>query len=163
MILLARYWRILAAAALVAALLSLYSWRISKAEQAGYERATADMAARVAKANAETAGLEQRQRAQSDKAAQAWEKNRNDLQSQVDRLLTVTRPSLRVCRPASAAPVSSAASPAGSADDAARGSVDAMPSQRDIGIAMVQFGGDCERYRRQLISLQDWIKSSSNP
>lgn len=152
-----RYAWVLAAAALVAIVLYAISRALESAEQTGYDRATAEMAARIAKANAATAALEQRQREQSQKAAQAWETQRNDLQSQVDRLLTVTRPAIRVCKPASAAPVPGASEPAGRIDDPAGGAIDAVPAERDIGVAMVQFGGECERYRAQLSALQAWI------
>lgn len=155
-----RYWKLAAILAVVGFFFFALNRAIGRAEQAGYERATADMAQRVAKANAATAALEQRQRVQSRQAEQSWESQRNDLQSQVDRLLTVTRPAIRVCRPASAAPVPGVAAATGSFDDPAAETIDALPAGRDLGPELVQFGGECERYRRQLIELQGWISAT---
>lgn len=151
-----RYAWILAAAALVAIVLYGISRAIDRADQRGYGRATAEMAARIANANAKTAALEQRQREQSDAASAAWETQRNALQFQVDRLLA-RKPVVRLCHAAREVPVSQPAATAGSFDDPAGGTIDALPSQRDIGPELVQFGGECERYRAQLSALQAWI------
>lgn len=128
------------------------------ARVAGYEAAEADMAARVTKANAATAALEQRQREQSQKASQAWESERNELQGQVVNLLArgVT---VRVCKPAASGGQLpgdgySTASFDGTAwvDDAP------LRSGPDIGPALAVYGGKCEEYARQLSALQEWFK-----
>lgn len=157
-----KYAWVLAVAALVAIVLYSISAALNRAEQTGYERATAEMTERVSKANAETAALEQRQRAQSARAAQAWETQRDELQSQVDRLLTITRPSVRLCKPAREVPVPSAADSAGRIDDGAERSIDAVQVGPDIGSAAVLLAGECERYRRQLSALQAWVKTAAS-
>lgn len=160
MMFLAKYWRVLAVAGGLAALLTLYSCQLDKAEQRGYERATAEMSARVAIANAATAALEQRQRIQSEQAAVAWESKRNELQGQVDDLLR-RGVSVRVCKPAaSAAPLSGAGTTTAGTDGPAGRALDAVQAGRDVGTELVQLGAECERYRQQLIGLQSWVSEA---
>lgn len=160
---LARYWRVVAILLALGAVLIAIQRCTANAEHRGYQRARDDMSIEVNKANARTAALEQRQRAQSDAAAAAWEKQREDLQSRVDSLLTVTRPVVRLCREPRAAPVSQPASPAGSFDDPAGGRIDAVSLGPDIGGAAVLLAGECERYRAQLSALQAWIIETHAP
>jgi hypothetical protein len=155
--LLRRFWPVLAAVGF--GLLWWWSWQrgMHQAEQRGYDKARGEMAAQVAQANAETAALEQRQRVQSQQAAQAWESKRNELQGQVNTLLA-RGVSVRVCKPvASASPLPGASPATASPDDAARGNVGAVQAGPDVGTQLVQLGAECERYRQQLKSLQDWI------
>lgn len=159
---LARYWRVLAIAAAVAGILILVTRCTEQAEQRGYNRATAEMAARVAKANAETAALEQRQRIQSERAAKSWESKRNALQSEVDRLVA-SRPVVRLCKPASAAPVPGTAESAGRIDDGAGRRIDALQAGPDVGLGLVQYGAECERIRQQLTGLQSWVSETLSP
>lgn len=151
-----RYWRVLAAAAAAALILYAISHVINKAEARGYAAATAEMAAMVATANAATMALELRQREQSNKAAVAWESKRNELQSQVNGLLA-RGPVVRLCRPASSAPLPGASGTPGSFDEPTGKPIDAVQAGPDIGSAAVVFGGECERYRRQLSDLQSWV------
>jgi hypothetical protein len=134
---------------------------LNKAHRAGYAAATAEMAARVAKANAETEALEQRQRIQSQRAAQAWESKRNELQGQVDTLLA-RGVSVRLCKPAAARAVSvpGATRTATSADDSAGRDVGAVQAGSNIGTQLVQLGAECERYRQQLSELQSWVSQA---
>jgi hypothetical protein len=157
-----RYWRVLAVSAAVAITLVLVSRCTDQAEQRGYDRATSEMAARVLAANAETEALEQRQRIQSQQAAQAWESKRNELQGQVDDLLA-RPPVVRLCKPAAAspAPVSGAGPATARPDDGAGRPVDSLQAGRDVGTQLVQLGAECERYRQQLSELQAWVMSTS--
>jgi hypothetical protein len=154
-----RYGKVLAVVAVVGAILAYHTIQLDKAEQRGYDRATAEMAQRVAQANAATAALEQRQREQSQKAAQAWESKRNELQSQVDGLLA-RKPVVRLCKPASGTPVPGAGSAASRPDDAAGASFDTVSMGQDIGPAAVVLAAECERYRSQLGALQAWVNEA---
>ena len=138
------YGRVLASAALVAALFVLYSCQMHKAEQRGYARATAEMQARIEVGNAKAAVIELQQRRQSARAAAQWETDRNALQSQVDQLLT-RRVSVRVCKPATAraATLPRTTEPTGQPHDAAASGVDAVQVGPDVGDRVVQLAGEC--------------------
>ena len=140
-------------ACVAAALVSGYAYH------AGYESAEAAMARKVSAAQARTIAVNQRARERTQEAAQAWESERNELQSQVVDLLArgVT---VRVCKSASAAAVPAAARSAARADDPPRSQVDRVPDEPNVGPELVRLAGECEGYRRQLTELQDWIAST---
>jgi hypothetical protein len=151
--------------AAVLAITGAYVWHraeVRAAHKSGYADAEADMAQRVRIANEQTAALEQRHRQQSDAASAAWESSRNELQGQVDGLLR-RGVSIRVCKSAVSAPVSAASGTAGSVDGPAAGNEHAVQASDDIGPAAVLYGGDCERIRRQLGEIQEWVRTTRGP
>jgi len=159
MMFLAKYWRVLAIAAGVA-LFAAYSWHLAReGDKRGYQRAQTEMSQRISEANAATAALEQRQREQSQKAAQAWESKRNELQSQVDGLLA-RKPVVRLCKPAGGAPLPGASTTPAGSHDAAGASFDTVSVGQDIGPAAVVLAAECERYRQQLSALQSWVSDT---
>lgn len=153
MIFLARYWKVLAIVAAVGLVLVLYRHQIDSAYDRGYEAATAEMAERVAQANAQQAARD----AQARKAFQAnesrWIGERSALQNQITAL--AGRVSVRVCRPAASSGelsgAGAAASRAGGTGESRFHDVQAGP---DIGAAITVFAGECESYRRRLKELQ---------
>jgi hypothetical protein len=160
MMFLLRYGKVLAISVAVAAVLVGINRCCAYHERRGYDLATAEMSAKVSEANARTAALEQRQREQSQKAAQAWEIERNELESKVAGVLAGQRPVVRLCKPApSGGTVPGAAAATASADEPAKARVDVLLAGPDIGVPMVQYGAECERYRAQLKALQEWVAS----
>lgn len=163
LLLLQRYWRILLAGAVAALLVWIWIYALHKAESKGYQRAQAEMAARVAQANAATAALEQRQREQSQQAAQVWEKQRNELESQVARVLAspLSRPVVRLCKPSSSGELPSASPATTGLDGATQQRVDALQMGPDIGGAATVLAGECESNRLKLIAVQSWVQQVS--
>lgn len=163
MIYLAKYWRYAAIVAVLAGGWAYHRVQVNAAQRAGYAAAQADMTAQVAKANAATAALEKRQRDQSHKAAVAWESKRAQLESQVTGLLLKPRPAIRLCRDgAGGGQLPGPGSGASSFDGGPARRIDAVRVGNDIASAGVVLAAECERYRQQLSSLQEWVRASQS-
>lgn len=154
-------------APIIAILFSLglaYAYHLSalnSAKRAGYQAAQAEMAKQVSAANTRTAALEQHQREQSEAAAAAWSKERDELQGQVVDLLA-RGVSVRLCKQSTGSrqlPEKPGAS-AGAAEATSR-PVDGVSAGRDIGPEILRYGADCDRYRAQLSALQRWVSETT--
>jgi hypothetical protein len=153
--LLARFWPYLIA---MAALAGAVLWFSHSRYQAGYEAAQATMAVAVRKAEAATAAAEAKAHAITEAKDREWQTERNALQGRVTDLLSRPAPAIRLCKPAASrsevpAVPSSTGQPARAASDAGP----ALQAGDDLGPALVRYGGDCERLRRQLMALQSWV------
>lgn len=157
-----RYAPAVAITLLLAAGWFCHRTQVNEARHAGYNAAAADYRAAQEIEAGKARAKEQRDRAASDEASQRWEKDRAQLQSEIDHLVGSQRVSVRMCRPvAAAASVRPASADPGESFDAASGPIDALQARPDIGGALVLYAGECERYRQQLKSLQEWVKSST--
>ena len=97
MIALLRYWPAAVAVLLLAGMVAYHKVQLGHARKAGYAAATAEMAEKVAIANAATAALEQRQRKQIYEAENAHQKALSDLDA---RYASQRVPAVRLCPPA---------------------------------------------------------------
>jgi|GEM_PF-6596814 len=155
MIFLARYWRVIAIAAAVGLVLVLYRHQIDSAYERGYEAATADMAAQVARANFQQAARDAQARKTFQANESRWIGEKSGYQNQITELLA-RKPVVRVCRPATGSGQLSGAPPAArSAGGASQQGVDHLPDGLDAGPGLVQLAGECESYRRRLIELKE--------
>jgi hypothetical protein len=162
MMFLARYWRVLAVAAVVGAILAYHTIQLDKAEQRGYDRATAEGKAAIAKLDAATAAREAEEREISRQFDIAYQEKARGLQDQIDRLTArnVDLGRLRKCADRRE-PKAAGASPAAAEPDGAAGrAFDDLPAGGDLGIQLVRYAGTCEQYRQQLNSLQSWVRET---
>lgn len=156
-----RYWRVLAIAAAAALILYAISHVINKAEARGYERAQAEMAARVATANAATAAREAEEREISRAHDFASLERTRALQSQIDGLTArnVDLGRLQGCAGRRVASAAGKTSAAPVIDGGASRAEHDLPTRGDLGIGLVRYAGTCEQYRQQLIGLQAWFNA----
>lgn len=134
------------------------------ARVAGYAEAEAEMAAKVATANAATAAREAQARAVSRQHDEKQLKVNRELQNRVD-FLTARNVDLGRLRnraagrkPAAGVPAA-ATQPDGGADHPGH----AVPTREDpggvLGLQLIRYGAECERYRSELAGLQSWLKA----
>lgn len=159
-----KYAGVIAGAAVVALLLYGLNRALHRADLRGYDRARGEQAAQVVKANAITAKREAEARRASQIQSAQWESTRSELQNQIGRLLSQPRAAIRLCKqPAGGGQLPGATSAAGRTDDRTGAAINDVSSSPDIAGAILVYGGDCERYRRQLSALQDWVKRIETP
>ena len=152
--LLLKYWRqILGTLAIVGAFLLFSHVRYT----AGYEAAEAKMAQAVARAEAATKAAEAKARAITEAQDREWQKQRDSLQNRITDLLAKPAPAIRLCKPASRSNVPAVPDATGRHDDATGDDRSGVRAGPDIGSAALVFAGKCERDRRQLKALQDWV------
>ncbi len=151
---LAKYWRVLAIVIAAGLALALISRCTHQAEARGYDRARAEMAGQVARANEATAARDAAARNAYQAKESRWIGERHELQTQISDLAGRIKP-VRLCPPvANRREVPGATTAAGSADRAGELGVGAVPAERDIGPDLVRIAGECESYRRRLIELK---------
>lgn len=134
-------------------------WFSHQRYQAGYKAAQAEMAQAVRKAEDATKAAEAKAAAITEAKDREWQTERNNLQDRITGLLSRPAPAVRLCKPASRSAVPSIPATAGQPDGSAVESGPALRAGDDIGPALVQYGGQCEEYRAQLIRLQAWVAS----
>lgn len=133
-------------------------WWFSHARyQAGYGAAQATMAEAVRKAEAATKAAEARAQSISEAHDREWQTERDQLQSRVTDLLARPAPAMRLCKSASRSDVPAVPEATGQPDAAAGADGSDLRVGEDIGRAALVLAGKCERDRRQLSALQDWV------
>jgi hypothetical protein len=146
--LLKRFWPFIAGALLLAGLWWWHASQMRVAEAAGYARAMNEV--RIER-DTERALNEHKR----EVAARDYQTKVSELETRVDALLA-RPPVVRVCKPSTnQVRVPEAAH----GPDAATLERPAVQTGDDIGGELVLYGRDCEATRRQLVSLQAWIKS----
>jgi hypothetical protein len=161
-----RYWRVLAVVVLLGAALSLYSCQIDQAEQRGYDRAIRKGEAALAKREREIAADEAKKREISRAHDIHFQQVTRDLQSRIDDLtarnidLGRLRVRPRVSCPAAAGSTAAAAEPDGAAGQPGHDLPPGDDPERELGLQLVRYAGECERYREQVMGLQAWIEES---
>lgn len=122
-------------------------WYFSHARfTAGYEARSAEIDAERARAQAEN----ERNR---KTAGEAYRKEDNAL---TDRVLSIEPGIVRLCVQAPSLPVPE---PAGRVPDAPEERRPGLSVGRDIGREALVLATECERDRRKLIALQDWVRA----
>lgn len=152
--LLLRYLPHIAAAA---ALIGAVWWYGHRCDRNGYERAQAEMAEAVRKAEEATKAAEARAQRITEDKDREWQTERNNLQGRIADLLARPAPPIRLCKPAGRSEVPTVPIAAGEPDGAPSEFGPALQAGRDIRGSLVLYGGDCERVRAQLSQLQAWI------
>ncbi|HYC01608.1 MAG TPA: hypothetical protein VEC57_20930 [Candidatus Limnocylindrales bacterium] len=169
MMFLARYWRVLAVASAIGAILYGIQLALDNAEQRGYDRATAEGKAAIAALDAATAAREAEEREISRTHDVAYQEKSRALQSQIDRLTarTVDIGRLRGCADRGSAAATSQASSTPVTDGAAGRAIDDLPAGGDhrggLGLQLIRYAAACERQRQQLIGLQSWVSDVLEP
>lgn len=135
---------------------------LNKARRAGYAQAQAEMAADVVRANADTAAREAQARDVSRQHDEKQIKVNRELQNRVDSLTArnVDLGRLRNCasrREPTAGIPAATTKPDGGAEQPGH----AMPPGEDsgggLGLQLIRYGAECERYRSELAGLQAWL------
>jgi hypothetical protein len=141
-----RFWPFIVGAI---AVIALWSWHVSKvneAEHAGYARAMRAAAAERAVENLKN----DRRREVTDRDYQI---KVSDLETRVDRLLARHEPAIRMCAGSIEVRIPGPASRADGPED--RGPAEEVGD--DLRPRLVSYGQECEATRRQLTALQGWI------
>ena len=143
--------------AIVVGLIGAIWWYGHRCDQNGYDRAQAEMAEAVRKAEEATRAAEAKAQQITEARDRAWQTERNNLQGRISDLLTRPAPPIRLCKSASRSEVPSVPGPAGQPDGASISGGSAVQAGPDLRGSLVLYGGDCERTRGQLSALQAWI------
>lgn len=174
MIFLQKYWRVLAVALAVTVLVAWVGNTINKAiedaEQRGRDQCRAEADAELRKRDAELRKREaetlEQEAADRDIARTTdihWQEVSRDLQSRVDSLTaarSIDLGRLQDCARRSRAAPAGAPAAAAQPDGSAGAGRHDLPVSGDLGQQLVQYAGDCERYRQQLTALQSWVQQS---
>ena len=163
---LSQYGRVLAIAAALAAIgitaTAKLNSALERAEQRGYERAQHEADAALAAREREIAAAEADQREISRAHDIHYQQVTRDLQTRIDALtrrnVDLGRLQVRANR-SCPAPAGAAAAPAEPDGRAGAGGHD-LQAESGVGRELVQFAGECEIYRRQVIELQGWISAT---
>lgn len=147
-----RYWRFIAAALLLIAVVVWYRSQISAATQQGYERAQIEFAQKLDRERREWL---EHQTEVNNEIDREYYAEKTELQRRVRRLLA-SGDAIRVCKPAS-----SVRDAEGSAVTDAAGGADghAFTAGPDIRGRLVEYGAGCEGLRRQVSAWQEWYSA----
>jgi hypothetical protein len=148
--------------AAVAALIGALWWYGHRCDQTGYERAQAEMAEAVRKAEEATRAAEARAQQITEAKDREWQTERNTLEGRITDLLARPAAPIRLCKSAGRGQVPGVPGPAREPDGAAAEPGSAMQAGPDLRGPLVLYGGDCERTRAQLSAIQAWIREQAN-
>lgn len=154
-----KYAVVLAIAAVVALGAYLLSRALDRADKAGYRRATAEMAARIAQANEQTRSAEMAAQQRSNEVSARYEQTLQTLDGKYRAASDQLR-NVRLCKPASAVPVPSPSRAAASAPEATGN--DQLPSAPAIDPRvdrLILLARDADGCAARLSALQEWVRS----
>lgn len=156
-----KYWRVVVpllalAALLIGAGLWVRSYGNERCEVcrrsvvAEYQQQLIEANARVAAAEAMADEISRRKDIE-------FQEERNALHNQIDDLLSRGEP-IRMCRPARRAERAEVSETTTEPDATDGHAEHGLQAGRDLRSDLVRFAGECEGYRQQVISLQEWIQ-----